>query len=196
MGFEWKDWYLHQIYRPIEIIDNFRFWYEDYICKKIVSPQDIIGADHDSIKQGTTWLYEFFNQSRNTSTNIQYIQTGILKPPKGCDPIHLSCYDNRFFIYDGRHRAVNSKFLQLDRIPCLVHYYSFSNESYNLYQRFSQIAGQDVLAGINSFTLNKTIVIQWKGCSFNIPWNEDGISAIESIIQKSEKNCHHPFKIH
>ena len=23
MGFEWKDWYLHQIYRPIEIVDNY-----------------------------------------------------------------------------------------------------------------------------------------------------------------------------
>lgn len=193
MGFEWKDWYLHQIYRPIDFVDKHQFWYEDHVCNMIVSPQDIIGADHGSIKQGTTWLYEFFNQSRNTSTNIQYIKTGILNPTKDSGPI-LLCYGNLFFIdSDGRHRVVNSKFLQLDGIPCSVHYYSFSNKSYNLYQRLSKIVGQDVLADIKSFTLNELIVIQWQGCSFNIPWNEDGISAMESIKLKADRICHNPF---
>lgn len=193
MGFEWKDWYLHQIYRPIEIVDNYRFWYEDHVCKMIVSPQDIIGADHDSIKQGTTWLYEFFNQSRNTSTNIHYIKKGILNP-KDKSPIQLLCYGNRYFIYyDGRHRVVNSKFLQLDEIPCSVHYYSFSNESYNLYLRLSKIVGPDVLSDIKTFTLNASIVIQWQGCSFSIPWNEDGILAMESIKLKADRICLNPF---
>ena len=194
MGFEWKDWYLHQIYCPIEIVDKYQFWYEDHVSKMTVSPQDIIGADHDSIKQGTTWLYEFFNQSRNTSTNIQHIKTGILNPPKDKNPIQLLCYDNRYFIYyDGRHRVVNSKFLQLDGIPCSVHYYSFSNESYNLYLRLSKIVGPDVLADIKSITLNEPIIIQWQGCSFSIPWNEDGISAMESIKLKTDRICHNPF---
>ena len=193
-GFEWKDWYLHQIYRPIEIVDKYQFWYEDHVCKMTVSPQDIIGADHDSIKQGTTWLYEFFNQSRNTSTNIQYIKKEILNPPKDKHPIQLLCCGNRYFIYyDGRHRVVNSKFLQLDEITCSVHYYSFSNESYNLYLRLSKIVGQDVLADIKSFTPNTPIIIQWHGCSFNIPWNEDGISAMESIKLRVDKIYHNPF---
>lgn len=159
----------------------------------MVSPQDIIGAKHDSIKQGTTWLYEFFNQSRNTSTNIQCIKNGILNPSKEKSPIHLLSYGNRYFIYDGRHRVVNSKFLQLERIPCSVHYYSFSTESYNLYQRLYKIVGQEVLANIKSFTLNKPIVIQWQGYSFNIPWNEKGISAMEFIKQKAERIYHNPF---
>ena len=31
MGFEWQDWYLHIIYRPIDIVENFRFWYQSAI---------------------------------------------------------------------------------------------------------------------------------------------------------------------
>lgn len=193
MGFEWQDWYLHIIYRPIDIVENFRFWYQsERVCNTIVSPQVIIGADHDSIKPESTWLSEFFNQTRNTSTNIKYITTGILKPREGDDAVLLSCYGNRFFICSGRHRVVNGKFLQLEGIPCSVQFYSFSNESYNLYLRLCEIVGKDILTNI-SFTLNEPVVIQWLNCSFTIPWNENGVTVMEKLIRKVQKIYHNPF---
>lgn len=186
-GYEWKDWYFDTVYTPGRIVDNIQFWEASSEYVSNIRQDEVIGHNHGSISGDYDWITHLSCLKRwNYDTDAE----AILKMLKEQDNlpnsslIHLEKYGSFYFFSEGRHRMVQSKFLELDTVRCRITEYVFDQHTYDLFCRIQEKA---TILEMDRWRLGLPIKAKLNNLSFEIPLTDIAVEFFEQAIQKAKK---------
>lgn len=192
-GYDCRDWYFNQVYLPNQLLENLQFWrplseYVDY-----VRPHDVIGHNHGSVPKEINWITLLSCPERNRSdTDVNSVLKMLLEQDNlpSNSLIHLEKYGDKYFFSEGRHRMVQAKFLEVEKIRCLVSEYIFDEHAYNLFCRIQSKA--KILKEDNwrpDLPVNATV----EGIQFVIPVEDKAVEVLEQSIMKAHRIARIPL---
>lgn len=192
-GYEWKDWYFDIVYTPGRIVDNIQFWKVSSEYVSNIRPDEVIGHNHGSISDDYDWITLLSCLERwNNDIDADAI-TNMLKEQENLPTgslIHLEKYGNFYFFCEGRHRMVQAKFLEVEKVRCLVSEYIFDEHAYNLFCRIQSKA--NILKEDNwrpDLPVNATV----EGIQFVIPLEDKAVEVLEQSIMNAHRIARIPL---
>lgn len=191
-GLEWKDWYFNLVYSPDQLIENLHFWKPSSENVEYVRLCDVIGHNHGSLTDNINWITLLSCLKRNRSdTNV----SSVLKMLQEQDNlpidslIHLEKYGDKYFFCEGRHRMVQAKFLEIEKVRCKVTEFKFDKTAYDLFCRIRQNAP---IIEDRNWRLGQPIKAKIGTVSFDIPLEETAVTVFEGAIKKATRILHKP----
>lgn len=186
-GYEFESWFCDPIPQEQDL-ENKAFWSFSGSRSGIVPLDKIVGCDHGHIEHGETWIEAFENLNDSTFLDQQEFREFIAEQETSGlgEPITLHQYgDEYYFIYSGRHRILNSKFLHIPEIFCSeINEYTFNSEAFSLYSRIKAL---DPKAELKDGSIRQPVSASYHGVQLFVPLTDRAVSFMEESIDKAEK---------
>lgn len=191
-GLEWKDWYFNLVYSPGQLIENLHFWKPSSENVEYIRPCDVIGHNHGSLSDNTNWITLLSCLKRNRSdTNVNSVLQMLQEQdnlPTG-SLIHLQKYGDKYFFCEGRHRMVQAKFLEIEKVRCKVTEFKYDETAYDLFCRIRKNAA---IIKDRNWRLGQPIKAKIGTVSFDIPLEETAVTIFEEAIKEAKSILHKP----
>lgn len=191
--YEVKDWYFDEVFTPDEIVNNVKFWRESRRYVDDIKPGEVIGHHHGSLNEKSDWITLLSTPKRHKSDidadSIFQMLKNQNQIPEG-SLVHLEKYGDHYFFCEGRHRMVQAKFLEVEKVRCLVSEYIFDEHAYNLFCRIQSKA--NILKEDNwrpDLPVNATV----GGIQFIIPLEDKAVEVLEQSITKAHRIARIPL---
>lgn len=186
-GYGWKDWYFDTVYTPNKKVDNIQFWNVSTEYVSNIRPDEVIGHNHGSISDDYSWITLLSCLERwNNDIDADAI-TNMLKEQDNLSSgslIHLEKYGNFYFFSEGRHRIVQAKFLEVEKVRCRITEYVFDQHAYDLFCRIQEKA---TIVEKEYWRLGLPIKATLNNLSFEIPLTDIAVEFFERAIKKAQK---------
>lgn len=192
-SFEWKDWYFDRVYSPNQLLDNLQFWKPSSEYVDYVQPRDVIGHNHGSISEEINWIALLSCPKRNRSdtdvSSVLQLLNEQDKLPIG-SLIHLEKYGDLYFFSEGKHRMVQAKFLEVEKVRCLVSEFVFDEHAYHL---FCRIQSKAKIKNDNNWSPDLPVNATVEEIPFIIPLEDKAVEVLEHSIMNAQRIARMPL---